>query len=103
MIDIDKAIATTVRTGKVLLGASSAVKNAKIGKAKLFILAANCPASVRGDIEYYCKFSGIPVIFYNGTSIDLGAACGKAFMVSALTIKELGDSDILRLTEAVNV
>ena len=103
MIDIDKAIATTVRTGKVLLGASSAVKNAKIGKAKLFILAANCPANVRGDIEYYCKFSGIPVIFYNGTSIDLGAACGKAFMVSALTIKEIGDSDILKLTEAANV
>lgn len=103
MIDIDKALATTVRTGKVLLGASNAVKNAKIGKAKLFILAANCPANVRRDIEYYCKFSGIPVIFYNGTSIDLGAVCGKAFMVSALTIKELGDSDILKLTEAANV
>jgi len=103
MIDIDKAIATTVRTGKVLLGASNAVKNAKIGKAKLFILAANCPAKVRKDIEYYCKFSGIPVIFYNGTSIDLGAACGKPFMVSALTIKELGDSDILKLSEAANV
>jgi len=103
MIDINKAIATTVRTGKVLFGASYAVKNAKIGKAKLFIVAANCPTNVREDIEYYCKFSGIPVIFYDGTSIDLGAACGKPFMVSALTIKELGDSDILKLREAVNV
>jgi len=103
MIDIDKAISTAVRTGKVLLGASNAVKNAKIGKAKLFILAANCSASVRRDIEYYCKFSGIPVVSYSGTSIDLGAACGKLFMVSALTIKELGDSDILKLTEAANV
>ena len=89
--------------GITIGSALSKLGNAKLGKAKLFIVAANCPTNVREDIEYYGKFSGIPVIFYNGTSIDLGAACGKPFMVSALTIKELGDSDILKLTEAVNV
>ncbi len=103
MIDINKAIATTVRTGKVLFGANNAVKNAKIGKAKLIIVAANCPQKFRGDIEYYCRLSDVPIVIYNGTSIDLGAVCGKPFMVSALTIREPGDSDILKLTEAANV
>ncbi|MCK5593468.1 50S ribosomal protein L30e [Candidatus Bathyarchaeota archaeon] len=102
-MDINKAIATTVRTGKVLFGASNAVKNAKIGKPKLFIVAANCPTNVREDIEYYCNFSGLPVISHSGTSIDLGAACGKPFTVSVITIKEPGDSDILKLAEAANV
>lgn len=99
MIDINKAIATAVKTGKVLFGANNAVKSVKTGRAKLILLAANCPKRVREDIEYYGKLSAIPVIIYNGTSIDLGAACGKPFMVSALTVKDPGDSDILKLTK----
>jgi large subunit ribosomal protein L30e len=103
MIDVNKAIATTVRTGKVLFGTNNAVRNAKMGKAKLIVVAANCPREIREDIEYYCKLSGVPIAIYKGTSIDLGAVCGKPFMVSALTIREPGDSDILKLTEAANV
>jgi len=103
MIDVNKAILTAVKTGKVLFGTNNAIKNAKTGKAKLIIVASNCPQKSRGDIEYSCKLSNIPVIIYKGTSIDLGAVCGKLFMVSALTIREPGDSDILKLTEAANV
>ena len=103
MIDVNKAIATTVRTGKIFLGANKTVRNAKVGKAKLVIVAANCPKIAREDIEYYCKLSDIPLVTYNGTSIDLGAVCGKPFMVSALAIREPGDSDILKLAEAADV
>lgn len=99
MIDINKAVATTVKTGKVLFGANNAVKSVKTGRAKLILLAANCSKSIRADIEYYSKISSIPVVIYNGTSIDLGAVCGKPFTVSALTIRDPGDSDILKLTE----
>lgn len=103
MIDINKAIATTVRTGKVLYGASDAIKSAKMGKAKLLIIAANCSTSIHEEIKYLCRLSGIPVISYVGTNVDLGAVCGKPFSVSALTIKESGDSDILKLAEVRNV
>ena len=103
MIDVNKAIATTVKTGKVLFGANNAIKNAKIGKARLIIVAANCPQKIREDIAYYCRLSNVPVVIYKGNSIDLGAVCGKPFMVSALTIREPGDSDILRVAEAANV
>jgi large subunit ribosomal protein L30e len=103
VIDINKAIATTVKTGKVSFGANNAVINAKIGKAKLIIVAANCQQKIREDIEYYCRLSDVPIAIYKGTSIDLGAVCGKPFMVSALTIREQGDSDILKLAEAANV
>ena len=99
MIDVDKAIGTAVKTGKVVLGANEAVKNAQSGKAKLIVIAANCPTNARGDIEYYGGLSGVNVVVYKGTSIDLGMACGKPFMVSALSIKEPGDSDILKLSE----
>jgi len=100
---MNKAIVTTVKTGKVLFGANNALKTVKVGKAKLIVVAVNCPKGVRGDIEYYCGLSNVPIIIYNGTSIDLGVVCGKPFMVSALTVRDPGDSDILKLVEAVNV
>ena len=103
MIDVNKAITTTVKTGKVLFGSQSAINNARIGKAKMIIVAANCPEKTREDIQYYCRLSHIPVVIYNGTSIELGAVCGKPFMVSALTVREQGDSNILKLAEATNV
>jgi len=99
MVDVDKAISIAVKTGKVVLGANSAVQNAQTGKAKLIMIAANCPKEVRSDIEYYSKISGIPVVVYRGSSIDLGMTCGKPFMVAALSVKEPGDSDILKLIE----
>ena len=99
MIDIDKAIATAVKTGKVSFGANSAIQNAKTGKAKLIILAANCPKNAREDIGYYCNLSKVPLITHKGSSLDLAAICGKPFTVSALSIREPGDSEILSLTE----
>lgn len=99
MIDIDRAIATVVKTGKVSLGANSTIRSVRTGKAKFVILAANCSEGVREDIEYYCKLSGIPSIIYRGSSRDLAAVCAKPFIVSALSIKEPGDSEILKLTE----
>ena len=99
MIDVDKAIANAVKTGKVSFGAQSAVQNAKTGKAKLIVLAANCPMEIREDVEYYSKLSQVPLITFNGTSLDLAGVCGKPFSVSALSIREPGDSDILKLTE----
>ncbi len=103
MIDVNKAIVTTVKTGKVLFGTNSAMNNAKTRKAKLIIVASNCPQKIRGDIEYYCRLSRIPVTIYKGTNMDLGSICGKPFRVSALTVREPGDSDILKLGETENV
>ena len=99
MIDMDKAITTVVKTGKVSLGANSAIKNAKTGKVKLIILAFNCPRKLREDVEYYCKLSKVPLIMYKGSSVDLAAVCGKPFLVSAVSIREPGDSEVLELIE----
>ncbi len=99
MIDVDKAIAAAVRTGKVSFGANSAIQNAQSGKTKLIVLASNCPQILREDVEYYCKLSNVPLITYKGSSLDLAGVCGRPFTVSALSIREPGDSEILKLTE----
>ncbi len=103
MINIDKAIASAVKTGKVSFGANAALQNAKTGKAKMIILASNCPKNIKDDIEYYGKISKVPVITYKGGSMDLAEVAGKLFIISALSIRESGDSDILKLTEASEI
>ena len=99
MIDIDKAIASAVKTGKVSFGTNAAVLNAKTGKAKMIILAANCPKKVKDEIEYNGKLSKVPVMSYRGDSMDLANVCGKMFIISALSVREPGDSEILKAVE----
>jgi large subunit ribosomal protein L30e len=99
MIDVNKAIASAVKTGKVSFGANAALQNAKSGKAKMIILAANCPKNIKDEIEYNCKLSNVPVMMFKGASMDLATVCNKPFVISALSIRETGDSDILKVTE----
>lgn len=99
MIDVNKAIASVVKTGKVSFGANSALQSAKSGKAKLIIMAANCPKDIKAEIEYNCNLSDVPVMMFKGASIDLATVCNKPFVISALSIRETGDSDILKVIE----
>jgi len=99
MIDIDKAITSAVKTGKVSFGANAAMLNAKTGKAKMIVLASNCPTKIKEQIEYYGKLSKVPILNYKGTSMDLANICSKMFIISALSIREPGDSEILKTVE----
>ena len=99
MIDVDKAISTVVKTGKVSFGANAALQSAKTGKAKMVILASNCPKDIKEQVEYYGKISKVPVMIYKGASMDLAMVCSKLFIISALSIRETGDSEILKVIE----
>ena len=97
MIDVDNELRLACKTGKVILGSRRTVEEVKWGRAKLVIVASNCPKPVRDDIQYYAKLSGIPVYVHRKTSIDLGRVCGKPFQVAAIAIRDPGDSRILEV------
>lgn len=99
-VDVNKQLQIAVRTGKVGFGVQEALDAARFARAKLLIVASNCPDEFRSDIVRYAKQSSLPIFNYAGNSIDLGAACLKPFMVAALSIKEPGDSEILKLAES---
>ncbi len=99
-MDLNKQINMAVKTGKIKLGCSEATDAAKTGKARLIIIASNCPEPQKSSILYNAKLSEVPVYVYSGTSMDLSAACEKPFLVAALTVKEPGDSEILKLAES---
>lgn len=96
-IDLDKSLRSVMRTGKVMIGTKQAIKASKRGVAKLVIVASNCPIDVKKQITE----SKVPMYEYPGLSVDLGPLCGKPFIVSALTVLEAGDSDIMALARGV--
>ncbi|AFD00886.1 LSU ribosomal protein L30E [Methanocella conradii HZ254] len=96
-IDLDKSLRSVMRTGKVLVGTRQAIKASKRGVAKLVIVASNCP----GEVKKQIKESNVPVYEFPGMSVDLGPMCGKPFIVSALTILDAGESDIMALARGV--
>ncbi len=68
----------------------------------MIVLASNCPKDIKKQIEYFGEISKVPVVTYKGGSMDLAEVHKKLFIISALSIRETGDSDILKITEEPN-
>jgi large subunit ribosomal protein L30e len=97
---INARLQLVVKSGKYTLGYKSSLKTLRSGKAKLVIIANNCPALRKSELEYYAMLAKCGVYHYNGNNIDLGTACGKYFRVSTLAITDPGDSDIIRTMQS---
>ncbi len=92
-MNIDRSLKVLVETGKVYYGIEQAKKAADSGEAKLIIATSNCPEEVFREKKY----GKIPIYHFKGNNSELGAACGKPFAVSVLTVVDAGESDILEL------
>ncbi|HOV82988.1 MAG TPA: 50S ribosomal protein L30e [Methanothrix sp.] len=97
MINVDRALRSCIRTGKMVLGSNSTLEAGIGGQAKLIVFAADCPADVRAQLDTM----DIPVYGYQGMGKDLGSACGKPFSVAALAVIEPGDSEIMALQREI--
>ena len=95
-MEFNKSVRLVVDTGKVALGTEKALKMALSGSAKMVVVARNMVRDKRRDLEHYCRMANVPVVEFDGTSIELGTVCGKPFPVSALSVIEEGHSDILK-------
>lgn len=92
-MELDRALQTAIKTGKVKIGSKQTIKAVKNGEPKLVIIAKNCPVKIRRQIEA----AKIPIYEYSGQSIDLGLACGLPHTIATMAIIEPGESEILSL------
>jgi large subunit ribosomal protein L30e len=93
-INVDKSLIKAVKTGKVIIGANRTVDVATEGTAKMVVLASNCPEDIKNKVQA----TNVPVLEYEGTSVELGPICGKPFTIAAMAILDVGESDILAST-----
>jgi len=97
MINIDRALRSSIRTGDVVLGSNQTLVAVGSSQAKLMIHASDCPEEVRSQLEN----TDVPVYSYSGRGKDLGSACGKPFPVAALAVIDPGDSEIMGLLREI--
>ncbi|XP_027969317.1 membrane transport protein XK isoform X2 [Eumetopias jubatus] len=93
---INSRLQLVMKSGKYVLGYKQTLKMIRHGKAKLVLLANNCPALRKSEIEYYTMLAKTGVHHYSGSNIKLGTACGKYYRVRTLAVIDPGDSDIIR-------
>jgi len=58
---INNKLALVMRSGKALLGYKSTLKAIRNGKAKLVLIANNCPTVRKSQIEYYALLAKINI------------------------------------------
>ncbi len=92
-MDFNASLRKAVKTGTVFLGRNKTQECIEEGKAKLVVVATNSPESVKNIV----KEIDTPVYIYEGSSVQLGKACGMPYVVSALAVIEPGESDILNV------
>ena len=93
MVDVEKVLKTTVKKGKVKIGAKETKQSIENDSAKLIVLSKNGPYNE--EISILANKKKIPVYSSNSNSIDLGYTCGKAFAVSVFAVLDDGGSNIL--------
>ncbi|XP_020103584.1 60S ribosomal protein L30-like [Ananas comosus] len=92
---VNNKLALVMKGGKYTLGYKTVLKSLRTNKAKLVIIADNCPPLWRSLMEYHAMLAKVRVYHFNGNNVELGTTCGKYFRVCCLSIIDPGDSDIL--------
>ena len=91
-MDLAHALKVALQTGKVKVGLTESLDAARGKKARLLIVATSCPVKA---LVTERTFERVPVYHYEGTAVELGAACGKPFPISARAVLDPGSSAIL--------
>lgn len=97
MADDEKVLKNMVKKGKVVFGTRQTMLSLNDGKAKLVVMANNCPSEQ--EIKTLTKSKQVPLYETKANSIDLGYTCGKQFAVSVFAVLDDGGVNISQLVK----
>ena len=92
-MDFETSLRRAIKSGSVIFGQNETKNSIENGKSKMVVVAGNCPE----EFMNYLSEKEVFVYKSSDSSMQLGKACGNPFMVSALSIEDAGESDILTL------
>jgi len=92
-MDFETSLRRAIKSGKVIFGQNETKNSVESGNSKMVIVAGNCPE----EFQNYLSEKDIFVYKSTDSSVQLGKASGNPYMVSALSIEDAGESDILTL------
>jgi large subunit ribosomal protein L30e len=63
-----------MKSGKAILGYKHTCRALRKGKAKMVLIASNCPQLRKSELEYLSMLAKTPVHHYGGDNTALGTA-----------------------------
>lgn len=93
MVEIEKTFKNIIKKGSVIFGKRQTELSIENKKAKLVVIAKNCPFT--DALQQKAKEKDIPVYVSSVSSVELGYICGKAFPIASLSIIDDGGNNIL--------
>ncbi|MCI4349617.1 MAG: 50S ribosomal protein L30e [Thermoplasmata archaeon] len=93
-MDLAHALKVALQTGTVKIGVKETLASAEAKKARILIVSKTCPEP---KLTGGAKIGKVPIYHYDGTALELGAACGVPYPISALAVLDPGSSAILSL------
>ncbi|XP_042333298.1 60S ribosomal protein L30-like [Sceloporus undulatus] len=92
---INSRLQLAMQSSEYVLRYKQTLKRIQQGKAKVLILAHNCPLLRKSDTEFYSILPKTDVHHNNSSNTELDTACGKYCTVSTLDIVDPGDSFVI--------
>jgi large subunit ribosomal protein L30e len=89
---LEAYLAKVSKKGKVVYGAKEVADELKGSKA--VILSKSIDQKLLQKLKRDCKKYSIPIIEYEGSSVELGRAVGRNFRISAFSIKSTGGYEL---------
>lgn len=98
---LEKLIKDAIEEGKCTFGTKEAISTVK--NSKLIVLSHSIPEQILEKIQQESKSSKVPILNYDGSSVELGRLCGTQFRISALSLKTLSDTNLKALTKELEI
>lgn len=93
--ELRRHLEVITRTGKLILGHRQSYLSILHRKAKLVIIAGNCPPSIEKEIRIACLMTGTPHLKTDIPSRELGFMAGKPYQASVISIIDPGSSNLI--------
>jgi large subunit ribosomal protein L30e len=89
---LEKLIKEAVGSGKYKSGVHEVMRFVK--GSKLILVSDSVSDMKRAYIEEQTKVSGVPVLKFHGSSVELGRLCNRPHRISALSIRTGTEEEI---------
>lgn len=89
---LEKVIKDSMEDNKCAFGAKEVINSMK--NSKLIVLSESVPQNMLQKILGNAKNSKVPTLNFKGSSVTLGRLCGTQFRISAISLKNLSETNL---------
>lgn len=89
---LEKVIKDAMEDNKYSFGAKEVIGSLK--SSKIIILSESVPQNILRKILETAKNSKVPTLNFKGSSVALGRLCGTQFRISAISLKNLSETNL---------